>query len=84
MPCHIRGRGGKLELMTEERRTENRDRRARSRGGRRPYDQKKPWYMRRRLWLATISFVFVGWRKVRGIVRRSSNEVGSSGNGVAA
>jgi hypothetical protein len=40
--------------------------------------------MRRRLWLATLSFVFVGWRKVRGLVRRSSGEVGSSGNGVAA
>lgn len=85
MPRHIRGRGGKLELMTEERRIpENRDRRAHTRGGRRPYDRKKPWYMRRRLWLATVSFLFVGWRKVRGLVRRSSNEVGSSGNGVAA
>jgi hypothetical protein len=41
------------------------DRRARSRGGRRAHDAKKPWYMRRRLWLAAASLVFVGWRRVR-------------------
>jgi hypothetical protein len=70
--------------MSDERRTsEIRDRRAHTRGGRRPYDQKKPWYMRRRIWLATMSFVFVGWRKVRGLMRRSG-AAGSSGNGVAA
>jgi hypothetical protein len=40
--------------------------------------------MRRRLWLATVSFLFVGWRKVRGLVRRSSADIGSPGNGVTA
>ena len=70
--------------MTEDRRTTDKsDRRARSRGGRRPYDQKKPWYMRRRLWLATASLVFVGWRKLRGLVRRSADSR-SPGNGVMA
>lgn len=85
MPRPLGGRGGKLELMSEERRNSNSDRRARSRGGRRPYDRKKkPWYMRRRLWLATASFLFVGWRKLRGLVRRSSADSGSPGNGVIA
>ena len=69
--------------MSDERRdTEHSDRRARSRGGRRPYDQKKPWYMRRRLWLATASLAFLGWRKLRGFMRRSSVNSGSPGNGV--
>ncbi|HEV8318946.1 MAG TPA: hypothetical protein VGQ10_16135 [Vicinamibacterales bacterium] len=84
MASHIAELGGKLEFMTEERRnTEHNDRRAHSRGGRRPYDQKKkPWYLRRRLWLATVSILFVGWRKLRGLVRRSSVNTGSPGNGV--
>ena len=83
MASHMAGLGGKLQFMTEERRnTEHNDRRAHSRGGRRPYDQKKPWYMRRRLWLATASILFVGWRKLRGLVRRSSVNTGSPGNGV--
>jgi hypothetical protein len=44
------------------------DRRARPRGGRREIDAPKPWYMRRRLWLAAASIVFVGWKRVRRIV----------------
>jgi hypothetical protein len=71
-------------MSDERRKPENSDRRARSRGGRRPYDHKKPWYMRRRLWLATASFLFVGWRKLREFVRRSSVDSGSPGNGVTA
>ena len=83
MASHMAELGGKLQFMTEERRnTEHNDRRAHSRGGRRPYDQKKPWYMRRRLWLATASILFVGWRKLRGLVRRSSVNTGSPGNSV--
>jgi len=44
------------------------DRRAGRRGGRRESDSPKPWYMRRRLWLAAASIVFVGWKRVRRIV----------------
>ncbi|HXD21351.1 MAG TPA: hypothetical protein VN654_30295 [Vicinamibacterales bacterium] len=44
------------------------DRRARPRGGRRENDSQKPWYMRRRLWLAAVSMFFVGWKRVRRIV----------------
>jgi len=44
------------------------DRRARRRGGRRENDSPKPWYMRRRLWLAAASLMFVGWKRVRRIV----------------
>jgi hypothetical protein len=56
--------------MGEERRTTAlRDRRACSRSGRRDGDGKKPWYMRRRLWLAVASLGFVGWRRVRSIDR---------------
>jgi len=46
----------------------NSDRRARPRGGRRDGDSPKPWYMRRRIWLAAASMVFVGWKRVRRIV----------------
>jgi hypothetical protein len=55
--------------MADDRRaTVRRDRRAVSRGGRRDDDQKnKPWYMRRRLWLAVASVAYVGWRRVRRI-----------------
>jgi hypothetical protein len=42
------------------------DRRARTRGGRRDGDAKKPWYLRRRLWLAAVSLVYVGWRRITG------------------
>jgi hypothetical protein len=52
---------------TDERRREARvDRRVRPRGGRREDDSKKPWYLRRRLWLALASVMYVGWRRVRG------------------
>jgi hypothetical protein len=47
------------------RREQARDRRAYPRGGRRDGDQKKPWYLRRRLWLAIMSVLYVGWRRVR-------------------
>jgi hypothetical protein len=55
--------------MTDDRRAiVRRDRRAVSRGGRRDEDPKnKPWYMRRRLWLAAASLAYVGWRRVRGV-----------------
>ena len=52
--------------MGDERRgTGPRDRRANPRGGRRDGDAKKPWYMRRKWWLAAVSLAFVGWRRVR-------------------
>jgi len=44
------------------------DRRANPRGGRRENDSSKPWYMRRRLWLAAASLFFVGWKRVRRMV----------------
>jgi hypothetical protein len=50
--------------MADNRSSERRDRRARPRGGRRDGDGKKPWYMRRRLWLAAASLIYVGWRRV--------------------
>ena len=40
------------------------DRRAHPRGGRRAGDRRKPWYMRRRLWLAVASLMFVGWKRI--------------------
>jgi hypothetical protein len=45
------------------------DRRARRRGGRRESDAKKPWYMRRRVWLAAASVAYVGWRRLRRLGR---------------
>ena len=54
-------------LEGDARRSEERvDRRVRTRGGRRDGDAKKPWYVRRRLWLAAVSLVYVGWRRVTG------------------
>jgi hypothetical protein len=56
--------------MNENRRSaENRDRRANPRGGRRAKDARKPWYMRRRLWLAAATLVYVGWRRMRRLAR---------------
>ena len=56
--------------MKENRRSsENSDRRANPRGGRRQQDAKKPWYMRRRLWLAAASLLYVGWRRMRRLAR---------------
>lgn len=61
--------------MSDERRSDERearrsderlDRRARTRGGRRAADAKKPWYLRRRLWLGAASLVYVGWRRIFG------------------
>jgi len=69
--------------MKENRRdTESRDRRAKPRGGRRTKDVKKPWYMRRRLWLATASLLYVGWRRMRSLGRSASQ--GNRGSGLAA
>jgi hypothetical protein len=67
-------RGGKLAFMVEEDRRsgDRRDRRAHPRGGRRDGDQQKPWYMRRRLWLAAASVMFVGWRRVRTFGRQEA------------
>jgi hypothetical protein len=51
--------------VEEERRNpDGVDRRARPRGGRRDADHAKPWYLRRRLWLAVASIAFVGWKRV--------------------
>jgi hypothetical protein len=52
--------------MVDDRRFDpRRDRRANPRAGRRNGDGRKPWYMRRRLWLAAASVMYVGWRRVR-------------------
>ena len=60
--------------MNEERRSgEGRDRRARPRGGRRERDTKKPWYMRRRLWLAAASLLYVGWRRMQRLAQKNDN-----------
>lgn len=56
--------------MSEDRRSpESRDRRANPRGGRRKKDARKPWYMRRRLWLAAASLLYVGWRRMRRLAQ---------------
>jgi hypothetical protein len=76
-------RDDKLRFMGSEdnrRSDEHRDRRAHGRGGRRDGDQKKPWYMRRRLWLATASLLYVGWRRITGRPRKATD----AGNDVAA
>jgi hypothetical protein len=49
------------------------DRRAKTRSGRREDDSPQPWYMRRRLWLTAASMVFVGWKRIRRIVRPSGH-----------
>jgi hypothetical protein len=56
----------------DTRNTVRSDRRAKSRSGRREDDSPRPWYMRRRLWLTAASMVFVGWKRIRRIVRPSS------------
>jgi hypothetical protein len=51
----------------DDRRTDARpDRRARTRGGRRAHEATQPWWMRRRLWLAFASVMYVGWRRILG------------------
>jgi hypothetical protein len=68
-------------MMDQDRRSpENHDRRAHPRGGRRDHDARKPWYMRRRLWLAAASLLYVGWRRMRTLGRRD----GGQSSGVAA
>ena len=65
--------------MSENKRaTERSDRRAKSRGGRRDGDPlQKPWYMRRRLWLAAASLMFVGWKRIRRLGRPSGHPNGN-------
>ena len=58
-----------------KRKTVRSDRRAKSRSGRREDDARQPWYMRRRLWLAAASIMFVGWKRIRRIVGASSRTV---------
>jgi hypothetical protein len=73
-----RSGGGNLARMADNRRSpEYRDRRAVPRGGRRDGDQKKPWYLRRRLWLAVASVMFVGWRRVTGRTKAVDQRDGS-------
>jgi hypothetical protein len=68
--------------MDQDRRSENRDRRRRPRGGRRPYDNRtKPWYLRRRLWLAAASLLYMGWQRMRSLGGRSR---GKDSSGMAA
>jgi hypothetical protein len=68
--------------MDQDRRSDNRDRRRHPRGGRRPYDNRtKPWYMRRRLWLAVASLFYVGWQRMRRLGSKSRSDKSS---GVAA
>ena len=55
--------------MENRRVAERSDRRAHRRGGRRQDDIKKPWYVRRRLWLAVATLAYVGWRRVRRLAR---------------
>jgi len=51
----------------DDRRADTRvDRRARTRGGRRADEARQPWYMRRRMWLAFASVMYVGWRRLVG------------------
>jgi hypothetical protein len=53
--------------MEQDRRAPVRtDRRAHPRAGRRDHDARRPWYMRRRAWLAIASLVYVGWHRVVG------------------
>jgi hypothetical protein len=49
----------------DRRSTSARDRRVNSRAGRREGERRTPWYLRRRLWLAAVSVMFVGWRRMR-------------------
>jgi hypothetical protein len=68
--------------MNQNRRSpESRDRRAHPRGGRRQHDNPKPWYLRRRLWLAAASLLYVGWRRMRTLGRRGQS---SRPSGLAA
>ena len=63
--------GDKLRIMNDDlRRNRARDRRAHPRGGRRADDAQKPWYLRRRTWLAAASLVFVGVRRLKSLGSR--------------
>jgi hypothetical protein len=56
-----------------KRNTVRSDRRAKSRSGRRADDSPQPWYMRRRLWLAAASLIFVGWKRIRRVAGVSTD-----------
>ncbi|HEY6360440.1 MAG TPA: hypothetical protein VIX63_05010 [Vicinamibacterales bacterium] len=71
-----------MTLEDNRRANEERDRRAHARGGRRDGDQKKPWYLRRRLWLAAASLVFMGWKRI--IVRSKKRLTNAGRSGIAA
>jgi hypothetical protein len=49
---------------TDERRAGDGDRRVRTRNGRRTGESGKAWYRKRRLWLAAVSLVYMGWRRI--------------------
>jgi hypothetical protein len=75
---------GKLPFMNDERRSETVDRRARRRGGRRDGDNGKPWYLRRRLWLAAATLVYVGWRRMRALGSPADRTSSGNNSNVAA
>jgi len=70
--------------MDVERRMDTGDRRAHQRGGRRAGDSGKPWYMRRRLWLAAASLLYVGWRRVRALAPAADRSRPGNDSNVAA
>jgi hypothetical protein len=51
--------------MEDRRIGDRNDRRAHPRGGRRDGERRRPWYVRRRVWLAVASVLYMGWRRVR-------------------
>jgi hypothetical protein len=68
-------------MNVNRRSSQGSDRRSHPRGGRRQEDAKKPWYLRRRLWLAAASLVYVGWRRMRSLARKNE---GNRMSGLAA
>jgi len=62
-------------MVDDERRHYASDRRAHPRGGRRTTDGK-PWYLRRRLWLAVGSVLFVRWRRMKALAMGRRRQVG--------
>jgi hypothetical protein len=59
-------------VTTNERRAGDGDRRARTRNGRRSGETGKAWYRKGRLWLAAVSLVYVGWRRIFSRTRTRS------------
>jgi hypothetical protein len=65
--------GGNLPRYMDNRRSGDRnDRRAHPRFGRRDGEQRRPWYMRRRVWLAAASLMYLGWRRIRTLGRSNT------------